>query len=145
MVRLCLVCYMAIAGKTNKEIAKHLDISPAIVSSVLRQPWARKFITEEARAMAGGEVMDMLKGEAGKSVKTLIELRDDGNVLPSTRLQAANAILDRALGKPAQQVVNEKQTTYNDAAKEAESIDRELAELRRRHKVIDVTGTSSTN
>lgn len=127
-----VMCYMALAGKTIKAIAAELECDVVTVSSVLRQPWAKQFMAEEALRIAGGSVEDFFKTEVLNSAKMLIELRDDPTVPKAKRADICNTIIDRCLGKPVQQVKTESKITYADAAVEVSKLDAELKDLRAR-------------
>lgn len=130
-----LMCYGAMAGKTNKQIAEELDVSTTTVSSVLRQPWARKFITEEMRVMAkAGGLDDFIASEGINTARTIIELRDSIAVPAAVRATLCINILDRILGKPTQHVKTETNLTFDEAAKEDADIERELNNLREQVK-----------
>lgn len=125
-----MVCYMSLVGKRNREIAEELGLTVATVSAVLRQPWARKFMTDESRHLAQEQFFAKLKGEVDKSISTLVELRDDEKVSPAVRASVSNSIVDRVLGKAIQRTEVERVPSITDAANEMSALDRELEALR---------------
>lgn len=125
-----VMCLMALAGVSNKDIAVETGYSPITVASVLKQPWAKTFMAEEAKRVAGDGLERFLKGASLESARLLVELRDDPAVSPKTRADICNSILDRALGKPTVRVESESHITHEQASLEASRIDDELKSLR---------------
>ena len=74
------------------------------VSQVVRQPHARDYIINEAKKTVQDEIREVLEKEALPSIKMLVEVRDDVLSKNGEKLQAANALLDRFLGKPTQPI-----------------------------------------
>lgn len=54
-----------------------------------------------------GDVRALAQSHAGEAVATLVKIANDGKAPAAARVAAANAILDRAVGKPAQAVTGE--------------------------------------
>ena len=99
---------MAVAGYQITEIAKLTGYCNNTVSNVLKQPWARKYMVQEAKKTVQQEIKTLLEQEALPSLRTLITVRDSDTARPSDRANAANALLDRFLGKPQQSVLIEE-------------------------------------
>ena len=55
--------------------------------------------------MSLANVTELARAETEASVRTLVELRDNVKTPPSVRCDAAEALLDRAWGKPAKAVL----------------------------------------
>jgi hypothetical protein len=125
-----LMCYAAMAGHTNQEIADQFNVGTALVGTILRQPWARVFIAEEARRLGGAGIAEFLRAEQANSARVLIELRDNASTPANVRRDICESILDRTLGKAIQRTVTEATITSVDASVEAAKIDAELATLR---------------
>jgi len=102
---------MAAAGYQNNEIAQSLGRNQNTVASVLKQPWARKHLINEAKKTVQDEIKAILEAEALPSIRKLVAIRDsvdfnsgvpvlaaDKNVAKA----AADSLLDRFLGKPVQ-------------------------------------------
>lgn len=125
-----VMCYMALSGQTNREIAEQLKMSDTTVSNILRQPWARQFMADEAKKIAGDAVEGFLKAEVINSARILVEVRDNPATPPRTRADICNSIIDRVQGKAIQRVITETTISTKDAAEEAAKIDAELAALK---------------
>lgn len=122
-----LMCYMAAAGKTTAEIADKTGYTKEYVRQIQRQPWFRKRFLQLAAEAGKDEVKAFLGVETLASLEVLVEVRDNNNEKGATRVAAANAILDRALGKPTQKVESESHN-YSHTASEASELDRQLAQ-----------------
>lgn len=96
------IIFLKAEGLSNIRIARALGITPVTVSNVLRQPWARKRLLEVIHSHGEDAVQTLLQGEAYDSVQRLVTERDNELARPSERISAANALLDRLLGKPSQ-------------------------------------------
>lgn len=62
-------------------------------------PAGRPKIVADVRALAQAQIE--------QAINTLVEIANDKGAPPAARVAAANAILDRAVGKPAQAVTGE--------------------------------------
>ncbi len=96
------VINMAAAGYTNVEIGKTVGRNIWSVENTLRQPWARKYLINEAKKTVQDEIKAILESEALPSIRKLVAVRDGEGVRPSDVLAASNSLLDRFLGKPVQ-------------------------------------------
>jgi hypothetical protein len=99
-----LLLWMKAQGSSNKEIAENSGYTMSWLSQLFRQPWAQTRLLEMMNLAGSDRVSTLIKSAAEDSVMTLIELRDDPEVSDATRRSAADSLLDRYLGKPAQQV-----------------------------------------
>lgn len=127
------MCYAAMEGHTNKAIAEQFDCSPAYVSQVLRQPWAKKFMTEEFRRIAADEggVLKFLASEALNCARDLIEIRDNPSTPAKTKADIDNSVLDRVFGKATVFVKSEATVSHEQASEEAEQIEKQINDLRK--------------
>lgn len=121
-------------GRTNREIAEALDVNENTIAIVLRTPWARMRLLDEINRAARPGIQALLEAEAPKSVLTLIEMRDNEKAKPSERITAANSLLDRFLGKPAQTVTSV--TVKGPDLSTKELIEQELEELKKQEKAL---------
>ena len=64
----------------------------------------RKLGSRNAPNAVSERVRKAASAKTAKAVKVLVQLMDDDGAPPSVRLQAATAILDRAVGRPRQAV-----------------------------------------
>jgi hypothetical protein len=126
-----VICYMALSGSTNKEIAEVTGYGVSQVANVLKQPRAKAFMAEQARVIAGSSVEKFFAAEAHRTAQKMIELRDSEAVPAAVRLAACVNILDRHLGKPTQYVKTEQVKDIDSAVREKAEIDAELASLRK--------------
>ena len=125
-----VMCYMALTGSTQKEIAAATGYAVCQVANILKQPRAKAFMAEQARAVAGESLEKFFAVEAHRTALTLIELRDSSETPAAVKASVCREILDRHLGKPAQYVKTEVVKNIDDAVREKAEIDKELAALR---------------
>lgn len=104
-VRDRVVCDMAIAGATQREIAASVGIASVTAGNVLRQPWARQYMIEKISRTAQEEIRALLEAAAPQAIARVIEVAK----APETKLGfAANIeILDRFLGRSVQPIATE--------------------------------------
>ncbi len=93
---------MLVQGYTLSETAAAVGHSLKNVSRVARQPFVRKQMIEAMQQDVSLEIKKFLEAEVLPSLKVLTEVRDDAEARASDRLAAANALLDRHMGKPSQ-------------------------------------------
>lgn len=140
-----LMCYLMASGKTTEEIAAQTGYTPAGVRLIQKQPSFRKRFLEITKEGGQEAVEAFVKGQSMASLEVLVEVRDDKGTLASTRVQAANAILDRALGKPAVYVKTESSLNLNSAASTKEDLERQLAAVREEAKTRGINTATSRN
>lgn len=120
---------MRARGCTYKEIAEATDYSQQQVRQVCNQPWARQRLSQ--LAMDGQmDVQDILAAELLPSIEAIVEIRDDKKAGASTRLAAANALLDRFLGKPTVTVNNNNTNRTVGANESLEEIEANIQRVR---------------
>lgn len=123
-----LMIYAHAQGKTASEIAKETGYQAGYVGQVLRQPWARTRLLAMLREAGMDPVKHFLKTEVSPSLEVLREIRDDTKVAAASRLTAASAILDRALGKPTVNVITDN--TNREVPADMAKLEQELASVR---------------
>lgn len=74
---------------------------------IRRQSWFRNQLTAFLHEMGKDLVQAKLQTELLPSLEVVVEIRDDPDAPSATRLNAANSLIDRFLGKPTQRVVTE--------------------------------------
>lgn len=136
-----IMVYLKGQGLSNKEIADRCGYGYQWVCQIVRQPWFRKAFLAEVKAAGAPAVETFLKGEVLNSIVTLVEIRDDTKAKEATRVAAANAILDRALGRPMQHIKTEQMPTNTDAQQEMEKLEKELSDLKARQVAEGLTGS----
>jgi CRP-like cAMP-binding protein len=114
-------------GLSTNEIAETLGYTASTISVILRQPWARKLLTELIMRHGRAGIERLLEAELIPSILTLVEVRDSPTAPPSTRVAAADKLLDRFLGKPTAFV---ETTTHQAPASDVETLQRQLDNLR---------------
>lgn len=124
-------------GCSNQEIAKQLGYGYNWVCQVVRQPWFKRAFIEMAANAGKDKVEALLDSEKLNSLDTLIEVRDDTKAKGSERVAAANAILDRAFGKPVQHVKTEKVSSAGDQSDMA-ALEKELNNVRERQQALNI-------
>lgn len=130
--RHALVCDLALIGKTNDEIAKQLNYTPARVSVILGDERSQKYIREARQRISESmpDIMARLEFEANQSLNVALEVRDDVNARPDIRLKAAFGLLDRAGYSPIQQISLKKPPELSDeVADRIEKVARESREI----------------
>lgn len=125
------MAYMKAQGKSNREIARIMNMTESNVSIVLRQPYARRLITDEISRAGRNNIQSILEASVEDSLYKLIELRDSAP--PSVSLNASNSILDRFLGKPVQRTEN---VNANVAVGNLEEVDAEIRRLEREEAAL---------
>lgn len=132
-----IIAYMVSEGKSVKEIALLTGYSENWVRQIKRQPWFKERVVEILHEAGRDVVENFLQGEVLTSIETLVEIRDDADAKSATRVAAANAILDRALGKPTQYIKSETQSkAVGDVVQENERLERELASINEQLKQV---------
>lgn len=140
-----LMCYLMASGKTTAEIAAQTGYTQAGVRIIQKQPRFRKRFLEITKEGGAEAVEAFVKGESMCSLEVLVEVRDNKENLASTRIQAANALLDRALGKPAVFVKTESSLNLNSATATKEDLERQLAAVREEAKTRGINSAIARN
>lgn len=102
------IVFLKAQGRSNREIADMLEVTPTMVAYVVKQPWAHQMIVDEIGSAGRCEVEVLLQGEVADSVRKLIELRDSDDAPKEVQRKSANDILDRFYGKPNQRITHER-------------------------------------
>lgn len=135
-------------GLSNAQIAQFTGFTKPYVSTILRQPWARALLAEAMRDAVDETYQKVLANEVLPSITVLAEIRDDENAPASARAAAADKILDRALGRPAQTIKTQELPAVKaaeDAKTESDRLERERIALEARLVSIRGKTLSSTN
>lgn len=101
--RMTLVCHFAAVGLRPKEIAASIE---GMTVDEVRDHLQVEAVQKEIRALQhqyfGGDPMRRFKAMVNDAADILEDAMKDKHVKTSVRVQAADKILDRALGKPKQ-------------------------------------------
>jgi hypothetical protein len=135
-----LIITLKAKGMTNVAIAAELSVTPATVSNVLRQDWARERLAKLIHDSGKDVIRGVLEGACLDSVYKLIDLRDAKETPPAVVKASCDSLIDRYLGKPTQHVEVEQSTTVNHS--DIKSIDRELDALTKEQNRILNNATS---
>mgnify|MGYP001566574483 CR=1 FL=1 len=124
-----MMIYMHAQGKSPKDIAQLTGYKEPTIYRLFRQPWARQRLVQIIKESGGDEVKHFLASEVAPSLHILREIRD-GDIPGKTsdRLQAADKILDRALGKPTVHVESDNIT--RNVPDDLQRLEAELAQTR---------------
>lgn len=117
-------------GMSHKEIAERLGYTPVMMSILFQQKWAQDRVLKEINDAGRPELQTIFESAAVDSALALIRERDSTVNKSADRISAADKLLDRFLGKPAQTVKQEVTVNKGDI----EEVDRELAELEREER-----------
>ena len=123
-----MMIYLHARGASVADIANHTGYHKQTVSQILRQPWARQRLLQILNECGIDHVKHFLTHEVAPSLEVLREVRDTA-AKPSDRTAAANAILDRALGKPTVHI--ESDNTTRNVPADMQRIDAEIAAVRK--------------
>jgi hypothetical protein len=132
-----IIVYLKAQGKSNTEISKITGYTKAWLTQVCAQPWFKLQLTNLLHEKGGDMVQNFLEGQVMNTLETLVEIRDNGDK-DATRLAAANAILDRAFGKPTQHIKTEAVADPTNAQTEMSSIERELAMVKEQQRALGI-------
>lgn len=97
-----LICMLKMQGKTNNQIAEHMQYTPAWVSQIVRQPWFKDRLFQLMKEAGVDIIQQTLQMEVLPNIETLVDIRNDPNAGARARASAAMYLLDRVMGKPTQ-------------------------------------------
>lgn len=126
-----MMIYLHAQGATAREIAERTGYTYQLVNTVLRQPWARQRLVQILNETSKDHVKHFLSTEISPSLEVLREVRDNPDAKEMARLTAANAILDRALGKPTVHVESNNRNSNTSIPAEVARLDADLATVRK--------------
>ena len=98
------MCYRHAMGMSVKKVAEEMEMSYSGVSKTLNSDICKFRVKEMQFQVFGKNHQKRFKSLIDSSIKTVQTIMEDNQNKPSTRLSAANTILDRALGKATQQI-----------------------------------------
>lgn len=123
-----IVATMLASGRTKREIAETTGKTYGTIARIAAQPVTKNRVQTLLRSAGQDGIKSFLASEVMGSLDTLVEIRDNPQARSTDRLSAANALLDRALGKPTQHIETKKVDDLNDVTLEASDLDRRIAE-----------------
>lgn len=98
------IAYMAASGATNIEIAEAIGMTKERVGVVIGSEKVKLEIARIQHRMFGNDVAKTFNRILPKAIFTAEGIMDDSTVKATTRLNAAQDFMDRAVGKPTQRV-----------------------------------------
>lgn len=130
--RMRAIAHYAALGTRSGEIAAYLGISAGRVSTVLAMPECKQMVEDIQSRMFTKDPSVLFRNLAPSAARTLAEIMLDPEQKGSTRVSAADAILDRAYGKATQTVAHE--------AMGVAELFKLLDEEKKKRETIDVAG-----
>lgn len=125
-----ILLWMKAAGKTDAECAEKLNYSLIHIRNLRKQEWFRSRFDAIMLECGRDAVQEFINGEVMPSLQTLAEIRDSETAKGSTRVAAANSLLDRALGKATIRVeTKHMESTATEATTEVEVLRAEAESL----------------
>lgn len=128
------IAYMTVTGMKAGEIAKEVSMDPAYINQLMHSPPFQEFCQKIHWKIFGQDAQRRFKHILPKAIDTAENLMKDEMVKPSIRKDIAFGFMDRALGKPLQQV--EVHTS---------SIKDLLLLMKERKKAVDLKQAESNN
>lgn len=105
--RIKAICHLAALGYNGQQIAAQLGISGTRVYKVLKSTSCQQQIEKIQHELYYADPQKMFMSILPKAVRTVKKVMLDKEEKGSTRVMAANSIMDRALGKPTQEIKHE--------------------------------------
>lgn len=99
-----LICYMASLGFDYRHIANQVGVSETTVSHTCNSQAGRLEIERLQGQIFGEDPQRRFKKLLNDAISTTEEIMSDPSEKGSVRLAAANTVMDRAMGKPKQEV-----------------------------------------
>src|ERR1035437_261943 len=105
--RMAAMIHMAVLGWSPKEIALQLKITPTRVSAVLNSKSAKEQIYKGQQELFVKDPQKMFLNILPEAVNTARKIMKSKTTTASVRTDAAFKFMDRALGKPVQEIKHE--------------------------------------
>lgn len=99
-----VLIYLAAQGKTNSEIAALLDCSTSTVSSKMQEDRIQFEIRHVRQKLYGKDPKSRFQAMLPDALDVTEQILQNPNAKPQLRFQAAQEVMDRALGRPTQTV-----------------------------------------
>lgn len=99
---------MHMEGYSIREIASATKYCEEQVSTILRQPWARKRMIEQAKKGVKETLSAVLEELALPTLKEIVALGNKQETPAATQLACKQEVLNRFLGRPTQPIVQEQ-------------------------------------
>lgn len=115
-------------GKSDIEVADFLELSPATVSGVKRNPAFIELLNDAIQS-SSADVMAQVKSGAVKAVTALHNLLDDPKTSPTLKAKISFEFLNHHIGKPTQKIEVTGSPISADPVEEAERLEAETARL----------------
>lgn len=99
---------LLVAGTPAVQCAEIFGKTPMQISNVRRQTWFREHM-RRLLAESGKNLLNLFEDQAAASLATVLEIRDNVEAPLKTRLDAAESILSRCLGRKTDTTVRHQQ------------------------------------
>lgn len=151
-----LICLLYAQGYSTKEIFQHFGgswddelgrplpvkqyggrYSYAWLTQIRRQPWFEQKLLTYLEEQGRDRISAQLEAEFEPSLQVVKELRDDDTAPAPVRLNAANSLIDRFLGKPTQHIRTEGTKEIHHYEHEVDEVDRELKRIESQLKSVN--------
>lgn len=145
------LAYMRAQGMSRKDIFERLGgqfnekrqpisgtgkYSYVHLGNIFNQPWFRKTVLELMHEAGFDQVESAIQVELPTAVETIVEVMNNKKASPSSRLSAANSLLDRGLGKPVQRVEQNNTNSHTHVIEDARELDREIEKVEQELKQL---------
>lgn len=105
--RIRAICNMSAMGMKNNRIAESMGMSDSRISIILSAQSSKDYVRQVQTEMFTNEPSVVFKTMAPAAVRTIQKVMMNKDEKGSTRIAAASIILDRAYGKPTQEIKHE--------------------------------------
>lgn len=134
-----MILQLSAFGVTPREIAKQTKIKGSIIKAIVKSPSAQAEILRLQKQLFEKDFKQMFMRLLPTAVHTTFNLMTSKKVKDNVRLQAADILMDRALGKPKQvieethgglaEVLEKLNGTNNESNSQNESIEAEFERI----------------
>lgn len=125
-----LILWLTLQGRKPKEISTLVGLKPHAIYTLQAQVWFRDAFCRLSAEMGKDSVQTLLEGEVVPTIQKLVALRD-GADSDNVKLAAANAILDRFLGKPTVKVESKSSGTIDHVVHDAAKLQKDYSDIQR--------------
>ena len=137
--------YVQLGGRFdshNKPISGSGQYSYTHIGNIIAQPWFRKRVVELQHEAGFSGIEASIQAEVPNAVEVIVDVMNDTKASHTARLNAANAILDRGLGKPIQKVESTNKHAHLHVHEDVKEVENELLKINQELKQLGVgTGT----
>lgn len=138
------IIHMASFGISQRDIARSLKIPPTRIKAVLASSSVKQEVIRIQEELYSRDTKKMFMRMIPEAAAITYKMMKSKKSKDMTKLSAANMIMDRALGKPTQHVIEEKSELKDVFIKINERINSEesASRLARAEEVIETVGAT---